>query len=80
MIVAKQQTASVWTHASDEASIKVFERFVEELESGTVYLNAADSMDAALPWTGVKDSGRGVSLSSFGFDQVVRLKAVKRVC
>lgn len=57
----------------------MFERFVDELESGTVYLNSADNMDAALPWTGVKDSGRGVSLSTFGFDQVVRLKAVKRV-
>lgn len=33
-------------------------------------------LDPALAWTGVKESGRGVSLSQFGFDQLVRLKSI----
>lgn len=44
--------------------------------AGTVFLNRCDYLDPALAWTGVKDSGRGVSLSAFGFDQLTRLKSV----
>jgi acyl-CoA reductase-like NAD-dependent aldehyde dehydrogenase len=40
--------------------------FVSELETGTVFLNRCDFLDPALAWTGVKNSGRGVSLSKFG--------------
>lgn len=36
------------------------------LQAGTVFMNRCDALDPALAWTGVKDSGRGVSLSSFG--------------
>ncbi|KAK4687111.1 hypothetical protein P7C73_g2999, partial [Tremellales sp. Uapishka_1] len=67
-------TASVWTDPT--ASQQVFQSFVEDLECGTVYLNRADALDPALPWSGVKDSGRGVSLSQFVFDHVTRVKAV----
>lgn len=40
--------------------------FAQELETGTVFLNRCDFLDPALAWTGVKNSGRGVSLSKFG--------------
>jgi acyl-CoA reductase-like NAD-dependent aldehyde dehydrogenase len=66
----------VWTNASDAASINVFNSFVEDLEAGTVYLNRADALDPALPWTGVKNSGRGISLSTLGYDQLTRAKSV----
>ena len=60
-------TASVWTNASaNPASEAAFLRFADELETGTVFLNRCDYLDPALAWTGVKDSGRGVSLSKFG--------------
>ena len=60
-------TASVWTNAEKNAeSEKAFGRFVDELETGTVFLNRCDYLDPALAWTGVKNSGRGVSLSKFG--------------
>ena len=36
------------------------------LPAGTVFLNRCDFLDPALAWTGVKDSGRGVSLSPYG--------------
>lgn len=35
-----------------------------------------DYLDPALPWTAVKDSGRGISLSRYGFDAVTRAKSI----
>ncbi|THH15117.1 hypothetical protein EUX98_g9516 [Antrodiella citrinella] len=70
-------TASVWTNASAHPeSQEAFEMFVEELKTGTVFLNRCDYLDPALAWTGVKNSGRGVSLSKFGYDQLTRAKSV----
>ena len=59
-------TASVWTDAANEESRAAFLKFVDGLETGTVFLNRCDYLDPALAWTGVKNSGRGVSLSKFG--------------
>ena len=64
-------TASVWTSDADRAA-----RMARALEYGTVYMNRCDSVDPALPWTGVKDSGRGWSLSALGFDQLTRPKSI----
>jgi acyl-CoA reductase-like NAD-dependent aldehyde dehydrogenase len=64
-------TASVWTMDRDRA-----DRFARQLEFGTVYMNRCDSLDPALPWVGVKDSGRGVTLSALGFDALTRPKAI----
>ncbi|HVJ90215.1 MAG TPA: aldehyde dehydrogenase family protein [Labilithrix sp.] len=64
-------TASVWTRDRDRA-----ERMARALEFGTVYMNRCDALDPALPWTGVKDSGRGVTLSTLGFDALTRPKAI----
>lgn len=69
-------TASVWTNPTDPASLAVFNDFVDDLEAGTVYLNRADALDPALPWTGVKNSGRGISLSTLGYDQLTQAKSV----
>jgi acyl-CoA reductase-like NAD-dependent aldehyde dehydrogenase len=54
-------TASVWT--TDE---QAFESLVDKIEAGTVFQNRCDYLDPALAWTGVKQSGRGVSLSKYG--------------
>lgn len=60
-------TASIWTNAEkNPASEEAFLRLTDELQTGTVFLNRCDYLDPALAWTGVKDSGRGVSLSKFG--------------
>jgi acyl-CoA reductase-like NAD-dependent aldehyde dehydrogenase len=64
-------TASVWTRDRERAV-----RFSRALECGTVFMNRCDYLDPALPWSGWKDSGRGLSLSAFGFDAVTRPKAV----
>ncbi|KAI9332817.1 Aldehyde/histidinol dehydrogenase [Obelidium mucronatum] len=63
-------TASIWTK-DQQAALAIG----NELESGTVFLNRCDYLDPALPWSGVKDSGRGVTLSSLGFDALTRPKA-----
>ena len=63
-------TASIWT-ADLEAAIAIGDR----VETGTVYLNRCDYLDPALAWTGVKDTGRGVSLSSLAYDTVTRPKS-----
>ncbi len=64
-------TASVWTQDRDRA-----DSLARRLECGTVYMNRCDSLDPALPWSGVKDSGRGVTLSALGFDALTRPKAL----
>jgi len=64
-------TASVWTRDRERAA-----RMARALECGTVFMNRCDFLDPALPWTGVKDSGRGVSLSALGFDALTRPKAI----
>lgn len=63
-------TASIWT--SDAA---MAETLGDQIETGTVYMNRCDYLDPALAWTGVKETGRGVTLSKFGFDAVTRVKS-----
>jgi acyl-CoA reductase-like NAD-dependent aldehyde dehydrogenase len=64
-------TASVWTRDRERAA-----RFARALEAGTIFMNRCDYLDPALPWSGWKDSGRGVSLSTLGFEGLTRPKAV----
>ncbi|KAK6495401.1 hypothetical protein TWF481_003424 [Arthrobotrys musiformis] len=62
-------TASIWTR-----DIPTGEKLAEAVEAGTVFVNRADYPSPDLAWTGWKNSGRGQTLSKFGFDQFVRLK------
>lgn len=52
------------------------EQFSSEANTGTVFRNRCDTLDPALPWTGVKDSGKGSGLSPFGFYGLTRRKAI----
>ncbi|MCC6367311.1 MAG: aldehyde dehydrogenase family protein [Bryobacterales bacterium] len=63
-------TASIWTQDADAALA-----IGDEVETGTCFLNRCDYLDPALAWTGVKDSGRGCTLSRLGFDSFVRPKS-----
>jgi acyl-CoA reductase-like NAD-dependent aldehyde dehydrogenase len=47
----------------------------DALATGTVFLNRCDYLDPALAWTGVKNSGRGCTLSRVGFEQLTRPKS-----
>jgi acyl-CoA reductase-like NAD-dependent aldehyde dehydrogenase len=63
-------TASIWSQDEDAAL-----RLGAGLETGTVFLNRCDYLDPALAWTGVKESGRGCSLSVLGYEQLTRPKS-----
>ncbi|HOJ67893.1 MAG TPA: aldehyde dehydrogenase family protein [Candidatus Hydrogenedentes bacterium] len=64
-------TASIWTMDPERAR-----RVGERIETGTFYMNRCDYLDPALPWTGVKDTGRGATLSRYGLLQLSRLKSM----
>lgn len=63
-------TASIWTADAESART-----IGAQLETGTVYMNRADYLDPALAWTGVKDTGRGVTLSTLGYAELTRAKS-----
>jgi acyl-CoA reductase-like NAD-dependent aldehyde dehydrogenase len=63
-------TASIWTLDIDAAL-----RVGDQINTGTWYMNRCDYLDPALAWTGVKDSGRGCTLSRLGFEAFTRPKS-----
>lgn len=64
-------TASVWTSDLERAR-----RIGARVETGTFFMNRCDYLDPALPWTGVKDTGKGASLSHYGLLQLTQLKSM----
>jgi acyl-CoA reductase-like NAD-dependent aldehyde dehydrogenase len=63
-------TAAVWTRDMD-AALSIGER----VETGTWFMNRCDYLDPALAWVGVKDSGRGCTLSRVGYEHLTRPKS-----
>ena len=63
-------TAAVWTRDAAAA-----ERLGAQLETGTFFMNRCDYLDPALAWVGVKDSGRGCTLSVVGYQHLTRPKS-----
>jgi len=63
-------TAAVWT-ADEAAALRIGDR----VATGTWFQNRCDYLDPALAWTGVKQSGRGCTLSALGYDHLTRPKS-----
>ncbi|MEJ5056712.1 MULTISPECIES: aldehyde dehydrogenase family protein [unclassified Pseudomonas] len=63
-------SASIWTQ-----DLAAAERLGNEIDTGTVFMNRCDYLDPALAWTGVKNSGRGVTLSRLGYEHLTRAKS-----
>lgn len=63
-------TASIWT-ADVDAALSIG----DQINTGTWYMNRCDYLDPALAWAGVKDSGRGCTLSKLGFEAFTRPKS-----
>jgi acyl-CoA reductase-like NAD-dependent aldehyde dehydrogenase len=63
-------TASLWSQNEDESL-----DLAGEVETGTCFLNRCDFLDPELAWVGIKDSGRGCTLSRVGFEHLTRPKS-----
>lgn len=63
-------TASVWTQDMEAA-----QQIGHQIDTGTFYMNRCDYLDPALAWTGVKNSGRGCTLSPLGYEALTRPKS-----
>lgn len=63
-------TAAVYTQ--DEAAALALGA---QVRTGTFFMNRCDYLDPALAWTGVKNTGRGVSLSVIGYEQLTQAKS-----
>ncbi len=63
-------TAAAFTQ-DEEAALRIG----RQLRTGTFFMNRCDYLDPALAWTGVKNSGRGVSLSAGGYEPLTQAKS-----
>ena len=63
-------TAAIWT-SDEQAALALGDR----IETGTWFMNRCDYLDPALAWVGVKDSGRGCTLSRVGYEYLTRPKS-----
>ena len=63
-------TAGVYTPDRHRA-----ETILAQVDSGSVYWNCCDRVSPRLPWSGVGDSGIGLTLSTYGIETFTRPKA-----
>jgi acyl-CoA reductase-like NAD-dependent aldehyde dehydrogenase len=63
-------TAAVWTQDAGAALA-----IGSQVATGTFFMNRCDYLDPALAWVGVKDSGRGCTLSRVGYEHLTRPKS-----
>jgi len=63
-------TAAIWTRDAAAG-----EALGDAVQTGTWFMNRCDYLDPALAWVGVKDSGRGCTLSVVGYEHLTRPKS-----
>jgi acyl-CoA reductase-like NAD-dependent aldehyde dehydrogenase len=63
-------TAGVYTPDGKRAR-----RILDQVAAGSVYWNCCDRVSPRLPWSGVKHSGIGLTLSTYGIETFTRPKA-----
>ena len=63
-------TASVWTK-----DIEIAEKIGSQIQTGTFFMNRCDYLDPALSWTGVKETGKGCSLSEIAYEKLTAPKS-----
>ena len=65
MIIPYGLTASIWTK-----DFEIAKKIGHQIETGTFYMNRCDYLDPGLSWTGVKDTGKGCSLSEVAYENL----------
>ncbi|MGB6241707.1 MAG: aldehyde dehydrogenase family protein [Castellaniella sp.] len=63
-------TAAIFTQ-----DIEAARHLGSQIETGTLFMNRCDYLDPALAWTGVKNTGHGISLSVYGYHMLTRVKS-----
>jgi acyl-CoA reductase-like NAD-dependent aldehyde dehydrogenase len=63
-------TAGIYTNDASRAR-----RILAAVDAGSVYWNCCDRVSPRLPWSGVKHSGLGLTLSTYGIQAFTRPKA-----
>jgi len=63
--------SSIWTADVDRAR-----RLAERVEAGMVFINGMVASDARLPFGGVKKSGYGRELSSYGMKEFSNIQTI----
>jgi len=63
-------TASVWTQ-DEKAAIDIGNK----VQTGTWFMNRCDYLDPSLAWSGMKQSGKGCTLSEIGYEKLTRPKS-----
>jgi acyl-CoA reductase-like NAD-dependent aldehyde dehydrogenase len=63
-------TASIWTK-----DLEIAEKIGNQVQTGTFYMNRCDYLDPALSWTGVKETGKGCSLSEIAYEKLTSPKS-----